>query len=291
MPGDLALMRLAILCFAAIFGFAAQAAGQTVIQLRADPVPIVDAEINGRPVRLEVDLRLPDLLILNPAAAERLGVRRLPLVRAAAVLDDSRIRGRVARPRIVFPGGGDVRAITGVFNVPATSRADGIIGPGALPFDTVRVELGGQGGREISFPLADADVWETRVTLGGLETRVSFDLSNAPTVFNRTASARLDESGAIVSEGEHAESPMLLGLRAQTQPVRTSLVLEGLPLSPGVARTRAPLLGALDQDTLVVVGDGDAAPPNVWVGRAALAGCASISVDRRDRRLVLQCAP
>jgi hypothetical protein len=106
---------------------------------------------------------------------------------------------------------------------------------------------------------------------------------------NRTASARLDEAGAIVADGAHAETPMLLGLRAQTQPVRTDLTGAGLPLGSVVARTRAPLLGALDEDAIIVSGEGDPPTPNLWLGREALSRCSAISVDRNTRRLTLSC--
>lgn len=266
------------------------AVAQRQITLRADPIPIVDAQINGRPVRLEVDPRLPDVLVLNPAAAERLNVRRVPFVGARVSIDDSYIRGRIARPRIEFGSAGASRATTGIFNLPATDRADGVIGPGVLPHDVIRVELGGGSGRSIQFALANADIWEFPVDLGGLNLDVVFDLTSARSTFSRSASSRLDESGAIVAEGEHSEAPMLLGLRALTQPVQTSLAIQGLPLNSAVARTRSPLMGALDEETLVVVADGEESRPRLWVGREALANCASVSVDRRTRTLTLDCA-
>lgn len=270
---------------------ATPAFAQTSITLRATPAAIVDAEINGRPVRLEVDPRLPDVLVLNPAAAQRLRVQRVPFVGARVSLDESYIRGRIARPRIEFGAAGASRATTGIFNVPATDRADGVIGPGVLPHDIIRIELGGGGsGRTLQFPLANADIWQIDAELGGLNLQAVFDLNNARSTFNRNASTQLDQSGAIVAEGELSEIAMLLGLRAQTQPVRTSLTLQGLPLSPAVARTRAPLMGALDEETLVVTAEGEETRPRVWVGRNALAHCSSISVNRRTRLLTLECA-
>ena len=285
-------MRSALLCFLAFFALSAPAWAQSQIVVRADPAPIVEAEINGRPVRLEVDLRLPDVLVLNPSAAERLGVRRIPFVAARVLLDDASIRGRIARPRIVFGQAGAARAITGVFNVPASERADGLIGPGVLPYDVIRVELRAPQAneREIVLAIADADVWDPRQQIGGLEMSVWFDLANDASTFNRTASARLDESGLIVADGAHTETAMLMGLRAQTQPIRTDISVQGLGLSPVAARTRAPLLGALDEDTIVVEGDADAPRPSLWIGRRALADCSSITVDRRSRLLTLRCA-
>lgn len=282
-------MRVLFLCLS-LFLLPTAALAQSQITLRADPIPIVEAEINGRPVRLEVDPRLPDVLVLNPAAAQRLHVQRVPLVSARVSLDRSYMRGRIARPRIEFADAGAARALTGIFNVPATERADGVIGPGALPYDVVRIELNGGSGRSIQFPLEDADIWEFPADIGGLNLDVVFDLTSAHSTFSRSASARLDESGAIVAEGAHAETPMLLGLRALTQPVRTALALQGLPLNPAVARTRSPLVGALDDETLVVMADGEESRPRLWVGRSALSNCASLSVDRRTRTLTVECA-
>lgn len=282
-----------ILFLCSIILAAPPATAQSLLALPADPVPIVEVEINGRQVRLEVDLRLPDVIVLNPDAARRLGVRRVPLFAAGIGLDDALIRGRIARPRIVFAGAGSTRAMTGIFNVPASHRADGLIGPGALPYDIVRIDLqpAHEGDREISFVLVDPDIWEPTVSVGNLDIEVSFDLANASSTFNRTAAALLDDAGAIVPDGAHSETPMLLGLRAQTQPVRTELTLAGLGLGPVVARTRSPLIGATDEETIVVRAEADVPPPSLWVGREALARCSSISVDRNSRRLSLRCEP
>ncbi len=286
-------MRFAVVVILAFGLLGTPAAAQSSLSLAADPAPIVDVEINGRQVRLEVDLRLPDVLVLNPEAARRLGVRRVPLLAAGVGLDDALIRGRIARPRIMFAGAGSTRAMTGIFSVPASHRADGLIGPGALPYDIVRIELrpAQEGDREISFALVDADVWKPTISVGNLDVEVSFDLANASSTFNRTAAALLDDAGAIVPGGAHSETPMLLGLRARTQPVRTELTVAGLGLGPVVARTRAPLIGATDEETIVVRAEADVPPPSLWVGREALARCSSISVDRNSRRLTLRCAP
>lgn len=284
-------MRFATLLLCAIILAAPPATAQSSLTLSADPVPIVEAEINGRQVRLEVDLRLPDVIVLNPDVARRLGVRRVPLLAAGVGLDDALIRGRIARPRIVFAGAGSTRAMTGIFSVPASHRADGLIGPGALPYDIVRIELRPalEGDREMSFVLVDADIWEPTISVGILDVEVSFDLANASSTFNRTAAVLLDDAGAIVPDGAHSETSMLLGLRAQTQPVRTELTVAGLGLGPVVARTRSPLVGATDEETIVVRAEADAPQPTLWVGREALARCSSISVDRNSRLLSLRC--
>lgn len=233
------------------------------IELDANPAPIVAARINGQDVQLEVDLRLPDVLVLNPAAAERLNVRRIPVLAVGVAVDDSvSVRGRLARPRIVFSGG-DTHALAGVFQVPASERADGLIGPGALPHDVITIRLGPEraGEREIAFTLREADDWVAASRVGDLDVRLRFDVAHPASVFNRTAARALDASGAIVSAGDLVSEHVLLGLTTLMQPVTTALTVEGLALGAARARTNEPLLGADDADVIVVTAQSDNVDP------------------------------
>lgn len=262
------------------------------ITLRADPAPIVEATINGRPVRLEVDLRMPDNLILSSTTAERLHVQRVPFVAIRVdVVGGGSMRGRVARPRLVF-GREDARVLSGVFPVPVSTRADGVIGPGVLPYDVITIELGPEtpGMRDISWALDDADVWRASANIGGRDTVLMFDVANPASIFNRTAAEFLDGAGLIHAAGELREAPLILGLRTSMQPVTTDLQLEGLPLGSALARTNSPLLGAYEADAVVVEAEGNARPPELSLGREALAHCAYIRVDRRARRMTARCA-
>src|SRR5262245_14461741 len=95
------LRTLALLAAAAYF--ATPALAQTSITLDVAPVAVIDAQINNRPVRLEVDPRMPDLLAISTPAAERLGVRRLPFAQVRASIDGGgSMNGRIARPNIRF---------------------------------------------------------------------------------------------------------------------------------------------------------------------------------------------
>ncbi len=288
-------MRVAVLIFLATLGFAAPAAAQTSITLDARRgAPVVEAEINRQPVRLEIDLRMPDLLAMSTSAAERLEVRRLPLANAVVRIDGGgAMRGRIARPRISF-GERASRAFAGVFPAPVSTAAEGVVGPGALPYEVITIVLAEAPAnvREITFALDDADVWRAQVQVGGETVNVLFDVTNEASVFNRPAARTFDHSGAIVASGEVSERQLILGLSTMMQPITTELAIEGIALAPAFARTNAPLLGVTEEDALVVEAEGEAPPPAIVIGRAALlrAGCASISVDRRTQRLTLRCA-
>src|SRR5262249_6993236 len=90
--------------------FAAPAFAQSELTLQANPLPVVNATINGHPVRLEVGLYLPSGVVLNQPVAQRLGVRNVPFIAVRVADDDDSIRGRIARPQIQFEGGRTTRA-------------------------------------------------------------------------------------------------------------------------------------------------------------------------------------
>ena len=136
----------------------------------------------------------------------------------------------------------------------------------------------------------DADVWAPEMDVGGERVRLLFALEDRRSVFNRAASRRFDHSGGITASGELAEAPLMLGLRTLMQPVETALAVEGLPIAPAYARTNAPLLGATEEDAIVVRADTEETPPSIMLSRAALAGCSSMRVERRTRRMTLRCA-
>lgn len=174
-----------------------------------------------------------------------------------------------------------------------TTRADGVIGSGALPYDVITIELNPEppGARDIVLALEDADNWSPRVNVGGQDVVLQFNVAGAATVFNRSAARLFDGAGAVPASGELAETPLILGLRTLMQPVETQLTVEGLSLPAAFARTNAPLLGALEEDAIVIAADsGEAPPPSVTLGRAALSRCAYLRVDRRTRQMTLRCA-
>lgn len=287
-------MRRLLFTLTALFlGATAPARAQESITLQA-AAPIIDAEINGRPVRLDVDLRFPRALALSTDAAEQLRVRRVPLLSARIGIEgsDDTLLGRIARPRVVFEGEEDERAFAAIVGAPVTRRADGLVGPGVLPYNVVIVRLGPDqpGARDITFALEDADVWRVEAQVGGETLQVLFDVTSAPTIFNRSASRLFDRPGGLVPVGDIARLPLILGLETMMQPVETDFTVAGLDLGATYARTNAPLIGATEPDAIVSETQArNPPPPNVTLGRDALSVCSSITVNRRARRLTLRC--
>lgn len=273
--------------------FSASASAQTSITIRANPTPIVEAQINDRSVTLEVDTRFISGIALSREAAERLRVRRVPIVGVRVGIEgsDSVLSGRIARPRVLFDGR-STRAFTGIFPTRVTERADGVIGPGALPHNVITIVIGpdNPNAREIALQLADGERWYAHTQVGGETVDIGIDLINRATVFNRPAARLFDRAGAIPAAGDVSEQRLIIGLSTMMQPVTTELTVADLGLAYVFARTNAPLLGVLEEDAVVVqANDSDAPPPTIVLGRDTLAGCVSVSVDRRARQMTLRC--
>lgn len=283
-----------ILVFALICSVGA-ASAQTALTLRADPVPIIEVEINGAPVRLEVDTNAGAYVMMERAVAERLRVRPFPLRRFRVGVDgsDEMLNGRVARSTLRFANGAETELTVGIFGVPVSSRADGVIGPGALPYDVVTIVLGApqSGETDIVLPLSDPSEWRGRAQVAEEDYVIGMHLERPQTVINRRASRSLDAAGLLEESGALVETRAVLGLTTTMQPVRTSITLSGLPLGDTLARINSPLLGAVEADALVVTGSAEeSSVPALFLGRQALSRCSSLRADRRARTLTLRCA-
>jgi hypothetical protein len=264
------------------------------IVLRADPLPIVDVTINGRAARLLVDPALPDVILFDPGAEARLGIRRAPLVAARVVLDDASIRARVARPSVRFANGKTSRAFAGLFGARWMDAPgiDGALGPGVLPYDQIRIVLRDAPGGEVHrFALRDPDVWQIETTLGGEPVTVTLDMRREQSLLNRSAASVLSENGVFKPTGAVTQTPFFLGLSTTTQPGVVSERVLGRPMGDSLARTAEPLVGATgDVDVLVVRRPGSEPPRHTAsLGRAALANCHEIAFNRDARSLSLRC--
>lgn len=284
-----------ILCLIAAAPALAQQSSEITLDGRAGP-PVIEVRINDRPVRLAVDPRMPDALALDADAAARARVRNLPLVRAQLLLDDASLLARLARPEIEFANGEEQRVIAVVFSSELVAGADGMIGPGALPYERVTIDFAAprEEGRAHVFALQNADLWSPRVALAPeITTRVDFNISYGESVLNPPAVSALQRAGLISSAGELTRTPLVFGLSAMTQlaSVDPAVTVDGLALGRTLARTNAPILGPEDEDAVIVEpSENENAEPRVSLGLDALSRCWSISVERRSRQLTLRCA-
>ena len=289
----------ALCCLAASLAFIAPAyAENRRFSIEADPIPLVEARVNGQDVRLEVDLSLPDIIVFNPDVAERLEVRTLPFTRANVVLDEARISGRVARPRLEFQDGERARAFAGVFALPVTERADGVVGPGVLPYNEISIQFAPArpGERDVVIDLDNPDVWSANLSLApDLTVRADLTLSRPSTLFNRSTTAGLESRRLLSPQGDLETREFLLGLSTRMQPVvlDPSLTFFGIPIRRAIAFTPAEIIGADEEAAVFVTAESDAVPPpRLTLGAEDLrAACSSVTVNRGARTMTLRCAP
>lgn len=281
------LAALALACIAT-------AARAEDITIGATPFPVVTAQVNGKPARFEIDTTLPDIAVINPDAARRLGVHPLPVLAVRVALDDASIGGRVARPRVVFANGQATRSLAGLFGAPyrASEGVDGAIGPGVLPYTTIRFMLraGGEAPRARTIMLANADKWDTIHPMGGVNATLKFNLARNETVLSRAMTRVLSNASRLTPAGDLAPTRYPLGLTTSAQPARTDDTIAGFALGPTLVRTDAPLLAPDGLDMVTVVARAGGRPRyDVTLGRAALAACSDIVWARKAKRLTLHC--
>jgi hypothetical protein len=255
--------------------------------------PIVEARINGETAKLLIDLRLPDIMVINPSAQARLKLRLIPGVGGRAVLDDAAVKARIARPKTVFANGRSIRALTGLFGAPWAPdlSVDGAIGPGGLPYDRVRIVLReGAGQTTHRFTLADTENWTIDAQLLGEPAQMGFSLRDDVNGLNRAASRFLEQCEALIATGAVQRTDFFLGLSTTTQPVRVNATIGGMRIRTAVARTEAPLAGSDDVGVITVVADPKNPPRRlVTLGRETLSACYDIVWERRAKTLSVRC--
>lgn len=266
-------------------------------ELRLDAgqgAPQIEATINGRSVRLIVDTTLPALAILTPDAAQRLGVRRIPIATAQMELDgDAVLRGRIGRPEIVFANGRARRTVVTLLRAQPDMGADGLIGPGALGYDNVRFVLNADadGSNARTIPLQTASRWLWNDSIGDHSTVATIDLGRRESLMGRRLAQRLVESGVLLPAGGVRRTTFRLGIGMNVQTLTPGGSLAG-PLGEIIGHTDDELFPpqALEEDVIVVEGQGRRSlGPNLYLGRSAFDGCREINYDLSRGELVLSC--
>ena len=267
-------------------------------ELRLDArsgAPVIEAEINGRPVRLIVDTTMPALAALDRQAAARLGLTRLPPFMSAVMeLDGERaLRGRLARPQVRFPDGQSSRVITALFNT-EVEGADGAIGPGALPYDSIEIVLadGLAPVRSVVIGLESFDHWVWPEDLAQEPARIALDLGRAETLLARRLTRAFVDRGLLSPAGEVRRAPFRLGvsMNAQSMSPSVGFSVSGFALAETVCHTDEVLYRVEAEDNAIVVYGGESRrAPFLFLGRSALAGCSRVLASRAQRRLTLAC--
>ncbi len=191
---------------------AVQTPAELTIETQSGQPPVLQAEINGHPVRLLLAPDGPRFILLNPDAADRLGLRSNPMLSLGVRLDiqGDVTRGRTGRARVRPESGRAFRQrIVWFEGVDVARDADGVIGAASFQqIDRLTIVIH-DADRAAHAPMTVARFngrrgleWVAQARAAGLPLEVSLSFSR-PSSLDRAASFALETRDLIAPAGEH----------------------------------------------------------------------------------------
>lgn len=262
---------------------------------------LIDATINGQPVRLRVDPETSGYVVLNPATVQRLGLKR-SMLGSRTQIGPVRLNGSSKVAELSIGGvTGDRRMVW--IDRPAVEGADGLIGPADMHYDRVTFRLGearpGEAAVELPMQFERSYGLFYPLTLGEHEVRFQFTFTKAETMATAGAGAHLAALNGGAWTGEARDEVIDFGVVRPVRPLALArpVSLGGLELGRLLVRTGdnrgnlslPPEPGADPDEVTVTAGSRQRARFNVTFGRDRLGQCSSIVWDNRARRLIFHC--
>ncbi|KAA5802320.1 hypothetical protein F1654_10865 [Alkalicaulis satelles] len=213
LTGPLVCLTLIISCIASFrAAYAAQRGAELVVEAQPGQRPMLAADINGHPVRLLVAPDGPRFILLNPEAANRLGLRSNPVLSLGVRLDiqGDVTRGRTGRARILPHGGRAFRQRVVWFeDTVMADGADGVIGVAALQNIDRLIMVFHDPERPAHAPMTVSRFegrrgleWVGQARSYGLPFEISFSVSRPSSLERSTAMALEDRS--LIAQPEEA---------------------------------------------------------------------------------------
>ena len=276
-------------------------AGAADLKVEARADYLIDATVNGQPVRLRVDPGAPGYLILNPATATRLGLTP-SLMRARTRIGPVRLTGSSREADVAIGGAAGRRRLLW-FDRPVIAGADGLIGPADLPYDRVTFELAAPRDGEAQFEMPLEYTRGTGLYLplrvGEHDFRFLFSLAKPFGLATAGAGAILAASYGGSWTGAAIDQPIDFEVVRPARPMGFAqpISLHGLELRAVHVRTGdnrgnlslPPEPDADPDEVVVTAASGQRAAFVVVVGRDLLSRCSSLVWDNHIRRLSLRC--
>jgi hypothetical protein len=262
---------------------------------------MIDAQVNGRPVRLHVSTAAPGYIILNPAAAQRVGLRA-SMTRAQTFVGPVRLRGSTKAADVTVGGTKSERRILW-WDRDVVPGADGLIGAADIPFDrvTFRFRQAEPGERVLQLPMDyDRSSGLThRLPLGGQQLIVQLTPHKPDSIATAAGGSLIAQHHGGAWAGEARSQSISFGVLRPVRPLALgrALPIAALDLTRLLVRThdnrgnaQLPAEGGADPDEIVVTANSRQKPRYVLsLGRDWLAPCSSMTWDNRTRLLALSC--
>jgi hypothetical protein len=292
--------------FLLILAFLVPAAPAAAADLTLDEAGgfLIDAQVNGRPVRLQVSTAAPGYIILNPAAAQRVGLRA-SMTRAQTFVGPVRLRGSSKAAGVTVGGTKTERRILW-WDRDVVPAADGVISAADIPYDrvTFRFRHPEPGELVLQLPMEfDRSSGLThRLPLGGQQLIVQLTMHKPDSIATAAGGALIAQLQGGAWAGDPRAQAISFGVLRPVRPLALGrpLPISGLSLSRLLVRTQdhrgnaqLPAETGTDPDEIVVTAiTGQQRPRYVLsLGRDWLAPCSSVTWDNRTRLLTLSCRP
>jgi hypothetical protein len=303
LPGLTVLARA--LAAAALALLTPAAAGAADLTVDAASGFLIDATINGQPVRLRVDPETSGYIILNPAAAARLGLRG-SWIRSRTQIGPVRLDGESAVAHVTLGGVRGSRRLVWIAR-PAVAGADGLIGPADMPYGHVTFVIHPPRAIETA---AELPMEFTRraglafaLRVGRETVHIQFSLLKADSMATAAAGAVLGDTYHGGWSGAFREEEIEFGVVRPVRPLALAspVDLAGFRFSGFLVRTgdhrgglALPPEPGADPNEIFVTGErrgGQRAMFALTLGLDRLGACSIIVWDNLRRRLTLRCAP
>lgn len=270
---------------------------------------IVTAIVNGVPLRMRIDPGAVAMPMITTVIARRARLKPGPFD-FEYLVGTKRVNGKSAVTRIDL-GWGPMRRRVAWTDAPYIAGVDGVIGPGLLPAEIVRFQLGPSrvGERTISLPMAGQGGLQSRwgsrfalVQVGGTPMRVQFDPGRQRTIATANAGVRIAaaHSGTLSTETRPVE--VAFGIERPVRSLRLQKPLKIGPLSIHTLGVRTSDFGSatsirtdpaetVDPNEIVVVGSrkGRKLFDHVILGQDHLDHCSSIAFDKNTDQIRMTC--
>ena len=264
---------------------------------------LVEAAVNGVPLRLRVTLDAHGFVILNRAAARRAKLGRGDR-RMVMAIGPVRLKGRGVQAPVTI-GGRTAEMLLGWYDAPVDPAADGVISPGALPYDRVRLRYlpTAPGRHTLAYRVqfGEGDGLHVPIDVGGgYSIAVRFAPDAADTIAAGAAAAMMAEThgGTLSTAPFHVEIGFGITRPARWLTLRSPVRVGAAAVDRLLMRTsdflgthRLPRDAAITPDEILVSAARarQEALYRMTLGRDALGGCTEADYARAERLLLLRC--
>jgi hypothetical protein len=286
-----------ILCGFLLASAASAADGVDEIVLSGDY--IIPVTVNTLPFKLQIVPGIGEHRVLNADTAAKLALKP-SMIGGVHMVGPVKLSANSNVLNYNFNGVQDKRRTFWFSDRAASTLADGIAPPAALPYKIVRFQMkAAQLGEEIyTLPIADGGT-RAELTVNGKVMDIGFDLMRKETLVTASAGLLLSESFDGGFSGPAVATLIRFGVERPVRPMtlKQTMDIGGLPLNSLLVRvsdfgdaTQIKDADAADSDEIIVTAASKKKPKyQMTLGSDFLSRCSSLTFDYKVKQVQISC--